>query len=185
MHANCRFLEIDGIRCEADAVTWSVNAAVQRNRVYCRESGREAFREAWKEELCKQTQRYAQGTALSDSEHCKIIAGIADRLSLRFPEVLSRGRLRFGTSQKALNLWLKYLWHFEKISEPPHCPFDGKILKALKVYDAWTRCNDQGQYMSWVSSARKRADGLSLSKWECEEWLRRRLLTRAVQCHNK
>jgi hypothetical protein len=109
---------------------------------------------------------------LPDSEHCAIIGGIADRLSSEFAPALSGGRLRFGISQKALNMYLKHLWHFGHIVQPPHCPFDSVILKALKIDDLWTESDDEHEYMKWVSVARKMAGNLSISEWECEAWLR-------------
>ena len=100
MHINCRFLEVDAVNSEEDAVRWSINAAVQRGNIYCSESGREQFREEWKKELRMESQRYrGLASALSDSEHCRIIGGIADRLSSRFAPLLNGRRLRFGTSQ--------------------------------------------------------------------------------------
>lgn len=178
MHTNCRFLEVDGINNESEAIRWSINAAVQtRSRlVYSSESGREAFHEEWKKELRKESQRFrALRTPLSDSDHCTIIGGIADRLSSKFTSILSGGRLRFGISQKALNLYLKYLWHFGDIAEPPHCPFDSVVLKALNIYDSWTESDDENEYMKWVSAARKKAGALSISEWECEAWLQGRV----------
>jgi hypothetical protein len=112
---------------------------------------------------------------LSDFEHCAIIGGIADRLSFKFADILSGRRLRFGISQKALNMYLKHLWHFGHIVQPPHCPFDREILKALNIYDAWTKSDDQNEYMKWVNAARKMAGNLSISEWECDAWLRGRV----------
>jgi hypothetical protein len=173
VHTNCQFLQVDDINNEEEAVTWSINAAVQRGNAYCSQSGRERFRDEWKKELRRESQRYRDlATALSDSEHCKIIGGIADRLSSKFAPRLNGGRLRIGTSQKAFNLYLKYLWHFGDIAEPPHCPFDAVVLgRKLNMYDAWTQSDDENAYMGWVKAARKRAGAISIPEWECVAWL--------------
>jgi hypothetical protein len=36
--------------------------------------------------------------------------------------------MRIGLAQKALNLYLKYLWCLGEIHEPPHCPLDSIVL---------------------------------------------------------
>lgn len=147
MHFNCQFLVIDQIPNEEEAVRWSINAALQRNNVYRSESNRDHFREEWQKELRTESQRYRHPEAVSDSEHCEIINGIADWLSAKFAHLLNAGRLRFGTSQKAFNLYLKYLWHLGEIPAPPHCPFDSIVLEALGLYDSWTKSDDPTTYV--------------------------------------
>jgi hypothetical protein len=173
IHTTCRFLERDQINNEEEAVKWSVLAAIQRNKVYSCDTDHEYFRQEWRKELRKESKQYRQREdSMSDSEHCKIIGGIADRLSAKFAHLLNGERLRFGTSQKALNLYLKYFWHFGEVSVPPHCPFDSIVLGELKIWDAWTKSDDAEAYMRWVNTARREAGTISISEWECAAWLR-------------
>jgi hypothetical protein len=171
MHVDCQFLVIDQIPNEEAAIRWSINAAVQRNNVYLSESNRDIFREG-RTELRTESQLYRQLDVVSDSEHCKIIRGIADRLSAKFAHLLNAGRLRFGTSQKAFNLYLKYLWHLGELPVPPHCPFDSVVLGTLGIYDSWTKSDDEAAYMRWVSAVRRKAGTISIPEWECVAWLR-------------
>jgi hypothetical protein len=53
-----------------------------------------------------ESQRYIPPTQpVSDDKHCGAIRRISDNLSARFEEILKGGRLRYGTSQKAFNLF--------------------------------------------------------------------------------
>lgn len=174
---NSKFLEVDGIKTEADAIRWSVNAAVQRNRVYRGYERREEFRAEWKRMIREESQRYRSlDEPMCDSQHCGIISMISDHLSATFATSLNNGRLRFGTSQKAFNLYLKYLWQLGEIPPPPHCPVDRIVLSALGIDEAWTKCDDQKQYMRWISTIRsaihRESKTLSVSQWENDVWLR-------------
>ena len=134
------FLEVDGIRTEEEAIQWSINAAVQRNRVYRSFDRRQEFRADWKRIIRNESRRYRSlCESLSDSQHCGIIRVISDHLSTAFAASLNNGRLRYGTSQKAFNVYLKYLWHLGEISPPPHCPVDRIVLNALRIAEAWTK----------------------------------------------
>jgi hypothetical protein len=167
------FLEVDGIRNEAEAVVWSINAAVQRNRVYQSYDRRDEFRADWMRMLRAEAQRYRlPDPPMSDSQHYRIIPSISDRLSAAFGASLIGGRLRFGTSQKALNLYLKYLWQLGDIGAPPHCPVDRIVLDALDIDEAWTKCDDENRYMTWIGAIRRKAGTLSVAEWENDVWLR-------------
>jgi len=109
---------------------------------------------------------------ISDVEHCAAIARIADGLSGEFGGILIGGRLRFGTSQKALNCHLKYLWAFGEIPTPPHCPIDSIVLSHLGISASWTRCDSCEEYMRWINQIRKH---LNLAEWENDVWLRWRI----------
>src|ERR1700748_3635163 len=108
---NNLFLKVDDITTEKQALTWSINAALQRNKVYKNDENyeiRERFREEWARLLCEESEAYRKpGEPTSDERHCDAIARIADALSRSHGEYLKDGRLRFGTSQKAFNLYLK------------------------------------------------------------------------------
>ena len=107
------FLTVDEISNEEDALKWAINAAirVRRNKVYKNDEDyekREKFRDRWKELLLREAEGYRKPTqAITDEQHCAAISRIADELSGEFREHLDGGRLRFGISQKALNLFLK------------------------------------------------------------------------------
>jgi hypothetical protein len=172
------FLEADGVRTAEDAIRWSVIAALQRNRVYRTddELARAEFRSAWANLIHEESQAYGQ--PVSDRRHCDAIRRISEKLSSRFSASLIGGRLRYGTSQKAFNLYLKYLWRMGKIAPPPHCPVDSVVMDEAGIVASWTTCDSEEQYIKWISGIREKAAPLSLAEWENDVWLRWRVKLR-------
>jgi len=169
------FLKVDEISKEEDALTWAINTAVGRNKVY-KNSGddkeRQKFRARWKELLLREAKGYRKpAQAITDEQHCAAISRIADELSCEFKGLLE-GRLRFGTSQKAFNVFLKYLWALGKAAMPPHCPIDRVVLTAVGIEASWQHCDSASEYLGWINEIRKR---LTLAEWENEVWLRWRI----------
>ena len=165
------FLSKVGVYNVADALRNSVNASVQRNKVYVKNTSAkncQDFRDAWGCALQFFTNRYNK--KLSDNTHLSFIQAVADAMTKNWGHILVGGKLRFGTSQKALNLYLKFLWRLEKIPEPPHCPVDGVILKSIRVPDAWTQSDNPDQYKDWISKIRVKAAPKSVAMWEYEIW---------------
>jgi hypothetical protein len=172
---NDPFLKADGVKTEGDAVTMSFKGALQRNRTYregVREGRRKEFRTEWAKLIREESNRYVQpAQPISDIQHCEAIRRIAESLSHRFEEILEDGRLRYGTSQKAFNLYLKYLWRLGKAATPPHCPLDSIVLAKGKVSGAWTKCDSQKQYMGWITALRTISASPCLAEWEYQVWL--------------
>jgi hypothetical protein len=172
------FLTVDGISNEEEALQYAINAAVgvRRNKVYKNDEDYEKrvkLRDRWKELLLREAEGYRKpAQAVTDEQHCAAISRIADELSGEFGELLNEGRLRFGISQKAFNLFLKYLWKLGKAGTPPHCPIDHVVLSAVGIDASWTQCDSDEQYMCWINKIRKL---LTLAEWENEVWLRWRI----------
>jgi hypothetical protein len=85
--------------------------------------------------------------------------------------------LRFGTSQKAFNLYLKFLWRLGYIPAPPHCPVDGVILRSAGISGSWTQSNSSAEYLRWINALRQHAGPKSLAEWEYGEWNQNRNVT--------
>ena len=166
------FLESVGVRTEASAMTETLKSALGRNKVYSREevgNERSDFRGDWAKLLRQASRHYAQ--PVSDADHCSAIRTISDGLSnSRYRAILVNGRLRYGTSQKALNLYLKYLCRLGIITTPPHCPVDSIVLAAGDVDGAWTKCDSEKEYMQWINRLRWKARPLTLAEWELRMW---------------
>lgn len=134
---------------------------------------RQHFRSDWGELLVNESEPYRESPRfVTDEQHCAVISKISEQLSSKFGQYLAGDRLRFGTSQKAFNLYLKYLWAMDEIAMPPHCPVDSVVLARIGIFDSWTQCDSCEQYMGWINAIRKR---LSLAEWENEAWLRWRI----------
>jgi hypothetical protein len=170
---NDPFLEATGVRTEASAMSNAISAALQRNKTYkdgCSDEGRGRFRTEFAKLIRSEAQRYAQ--PVSDVQHCEAIRRISDAASQRFGESLVNGRLRYGTAQKAFNLYLKFLWRLGKAATPPHCPVDSIVLAEAGIDGAWTKCDSESQYLGWINTIKLRAKPLGLAEWEYRVWLR-------------
>lgn len=119
--------------------------------------------------------------------HVLSIVRLADELSNTHAAILrgnSRGqpRFRIGIAQKALNLYLKYLWCMKVIQRPPHCPFDRIVLDKLAKFvdgdplEPWIQMDSCAEYRRYVAAAeraRKAASFDSLAEWELAVWSNR------------
>ncbi len=156
----------------------TVAATMQRNRVYAdggTEADRSDFRVALRNQLDLVTSGYS--TYVDGPKHEENISLIADALSRSHARVLVAGRFRIGTAQKALNLWLKYLWCSNFLpSEPPHCPFDRIIIQnhlpPTTHHINWTTLDNMQDYRLLCDEAKKKAEAksLSIAQWELEAY---------------
>lgn len=110
---------------------------------------------------------------VSEIEHEANIIALADALSAGHGDILINRRFRIGTSQKALNLYLKFLWCLGKLPNVPHhCPVDRVVLSDIPLNGSWTQLDDISTYRNWVSSIRQTAGAISVPEWELEVWNR-------------
>lgn len=133
-------------------------AAFQRANVY-----KENISESDKKLFKTKTREFIENTLvlayyenlISDEIHIENIC----KLSLfteQFESILQNGKLNFGVSQKMFNLYLKYLWCYNKISEPPHFPVDRRIQENIgfKPIVSWTRFENSLDYMKIIDFTR-------------------------------
>ena len=176
---NDPFLEALNVKTDESAMSNALQSALQHNKTYVDglpDEKREQFRAQWAQCIRDESKRYIQ--PVSDVQHCEAITRISDGLSAKFGAYLTNRRLRYGTSQKALNLYLKFLWRLGKAAIPPHCPMDRIMLNEAGIDAKWTKCDTEEEYMGWVNALRTKAKPRSLAEWEYDvwyqEWLRRR-----------
>ncbi len=185
------------------AFQWlSVNAAHQRSKTwadadsYPEGKAKEEAKDKAKRYLYRRLKELAEGYRegeVEDAVHEANIVRLARDVTRQHGEVLHEGRYRIGTAQKALNLYLKYLWCAGRLcdrggwAEPPHCPFDSQVINKMMNEDAdipaderaWTKVDDREVYRRWVREARtvaRRAGyvdesgKVSLARWELDVW---------------
>lgn len=176
------FLEADRVKTEPEAMKMALTGALQHNKTYTdgtTAQEREELRSQWMKLIRAEVPSYVQPQhPITDVEHCSAIQRIAGELSRRCSDHLIGGRLRFGTSQKAFNLYLKYLWRLGLIATPPHCPIDRIVLERNHVPGSWTKCDSPSKYMEWIDELRVNARPHCLADWEYQEWLRPALARR-------
>jgi hypothetical protein len=104
-----------------------------------------------------------------EAQHLTNIGQLADNLSAEHPLLLRGGRFRLGPAQKALNLYLKYLWCVGLLNvAPPHCPFDFFVIGQLGLNIRWTELDSMEGYQQLVAAAQAAAHGVGLARWELE-----------------
>ena len=141
----------------------------QRGNLYGRESTtdeRNRFRLALRQALENFTDQYR--SPVTHDRHIANIDDLSRTLSKRHPAALNGQRFRIGSAQKALNLYLKMLWCFDRIPTPPHCPFDRIVLSHVPGCERvnWTQLDSLPEYERIARCARSAANGVSLAEWE-------------------
>jgi len=90
-----------------------------------------------------------------------------------YKKILWDGQITFGTVQKLVNLYLKYLWvaGFLGEKDPPHCPVDRKVLEAVGWGgNPWTKMKEK-DYREAIRHISQKAGGDEfIAKWELENW---------------
>ncbi|MFB3789581.1 MAG: hypothetical protein ACE15F_24760 [bacterium] len=155
-------------------------ATVQRADVYTSDpdvKDRKAFRNALRSKLEQIAQGYKK--QVPEETHIRNIVNLSTSLTSAYAKVLKDGRFRIGTAQKALNLYLKYLWCLGKIPPPPHCPFDSLIIAKLPAYKGprWTALASEQEYRTLVSIAKDKAQRTPLAVWELQIYNKARSFT--------
>jgi hypothetical protein len=151
----------------------SISASLQHAGIYkdkISDDERNEFRNALRKKLREISTEYDH--PVGEARHEDNIELLANRMSDQFGGIFKDGKYRIGLAQKALNLYLKYLWCEEEIPTPPHCPFDRMIIEELlkKKPINWTDMDDIEDYRELVSVAEKKAKGLSLAEWELKTY---------------
>lgn len=151
----------------------TIMATAQRGHLYKASAttlDKTGFRQSLRQTLTELALGYT--TPKTDGEHEAHIVSLATVLSRSHSAVLLDGRFRIGSAQKALNLFLKYLWCLGEVDTPPHCPFDYRIIQMLPraARCNWTMLDSIDAYHTLVSAARQKAEGRSLSEWELEAY---------------
>ncbi len=109
---------------------------------------------------------------VSEKDHIKNIENFQEELTREFPNILNGERMRLGPAQKAVNLYLKFLWCLGYIKEPPHCPIDRTVLTEVGSDINWTKLDDVNEYKKIIELIRARAkEGKqSIAEWELDLW---------------
>lgn len=157
-------------------LTMSVLGALGRSRTYSEnatEEAKDCFRNALREKLNEISRVYQP--MVTEEEHLSNLKNLSDDLTSRFHHCLRNGRFRIGVAQKALNLYLKYLWCVNLIPSPPHCPFDSIVISYLRYCSDlnWTSIDTIEDYTRLVKAARRIPVDKPLTEWELEIWLDR------------
>jgi hypothetical protein len=153
-------------------LTMSVLGALGRSRTYS-ESASEKDKSRLRDALRKSLEEMARDyiSSVNEEKHLSNIASLSDYLTSHFHRCLRNKRFRIGIAQKALNLYLKYLWCEGLIPLPPHCPFDSRVISRIPGCNfKFTSIDSIDDYLKLVKAARQKAKSnkKSLPEWELE-----------------
>jgi hypothetical protein len=153
--------------------TLAINGAFQHVAIYAPgvpEADRAEVRDHLRDHLDKVSVSYFE--RVTETAHVTNIVKIANSLSRRHAGLLKDKTFRLGPTQKALNLYLKYLWCDQRIPVPPHCPIDSTVLAAakVKVPVPWSLISEGPQYTNLIAELKVAAGGASLAEWELGVW---------------
>ena len=151
----------------------TLGATVQRSRIYAEdvpEKVRNKFKKLLREELESLLPQYE--SEVSEEQHTSNIETLAKNISNQCSTSLSNGRFRIGSAQKALNLYLKYMWCIGQIECPPHCPIDAIVLRNIPDCSGikWTILDSISEYKEIIKKAKQVASTKPLPQWELELW---------------
>lgn len=167
-------LQQDFLKTEIWLLTFG--GAFQRNKVY-KEGVTEKQRESFRIELRKYIESDILPTyqkTLTEEKHRAMIFAIAEHSTI-YEAILINDRLSIGTSQKLLNLVLKYYWCLGWLAEPLHFPVDRQIQKSLPAKNrmSWTKITSLDEYQGVIDCARGLLkEGESLARWELDNFKR-------------
>lgn len=150
----------------------TIQAAFQRGNVYApnlSEKDKNDIKNSIKDELEKITNNYIKN--ISEADHIKNIEHLSQAITQNHSKKLKNGRLRIGTTQKLLNVYIKFLWCLGEAREPRHCPIDGIVLKEIKDNQKWTELKSIEEYKKIISKIRKHINNNeTIAKWEWKLW---------------
>lgn len=156
----------------------SLNAALGRGAVYAPNANKlaqETFKEDCKRWLIGIGVRYTAWEWDLD-QYCNEIEALCATISRHHGPVLRNGRLRVGTGQKMISLYLKLLWLSGDVSKKPiGAVLDRPILQASGYPNPpdWTKLDDLVIYKNIQNKIQNKAEQEgygSAAVWESEKW---------------
>jgi len=166
-------MDTDGQRAfiRREIFSMTLSASTQRAGVYKAKTPEKARKPVHSTLRCMLEELAMEYTRpVTEEVHLQNIQRLVTVLTDRHSDVLANGGLRIGPAQKALNLYLKYLWCMGEIPEPPHCPIDANVLRKVPGCAGvrWTRLKTIEEYRGVIKKARDVAsqEGVSLPVWE-------------------
>lgn len=154
-----------------EALFKSINAAVQRNRIYVKgisNKNKKDIRRFWKQKLVLLAEKYKKHNWSIDT-HNKEIVKLKLEMNDKFKDLID---FRISHSQKSISVYFKHLWCMNDFPIPCQCPVDRRILTRLKVpykERSWGYINEISIHKEKIDLIKERSlkDGYdTISEWE-------------------
>jgi hypothetical protein len=173
------FLQFTKVASSDQAIGSALIAALRRNPTYMdgiSSTNKYTFRTALVTQIRGFADQYREDS--TEQRHLGAIVQISDEMSQQYAHILKDNRLRIGTTQKALNLYMKFMWCLDSNwCTPPHCPIDRIVLKEAGINNNWTELDDIELYSEWIARLRtisQRTGATNLAEWELGLWNQKR-----------
>ena len=158
-------------------------SATRRNRLYKKGITNEEYRKAynevydlWPSLLYDAANEYIEHEGMINVDFIvRQMINIKNKMSH-----IENTIFKLSHAQKSLSVFLKYLWCYGVIVEPPICPIDAKVLEVAKQQDSslkkkidiWTNLDDAIIYKDILYSLNKYANSKNktIVKWELIEF---------------
>ncbi len=156
----------------------ATNAAIRRAKVYsasASQTEKNVFREDLKRWLKQLGLRYI-ASEYDGGKYCDEIVSLKTHLTCRHSRLLNGGNVKIGVCQKAITLYLKYLWLLgDNSRKPVFATLDRGIINLAEVAKPpnWTELDDIKEYKRVVKEIDQFAQNHgweSGSVWEAETW---------------
>jgi hypothetical protein len=143
---------------ENEIWTLTFSASFQRANVYLlevKDKEKSKFKTETRIFIENISKLYISSAKVSDDTHIKNIEEIS-HFTVKYSNILQKGKLNFGVSQKLLNLYLKYQWCLYNNFVPPHFPVDRRIQENIGFTPivSWTKFEDSVDYMRIIDFVR-------------------------------
>lgn len=158
--------QISFLKHEFASLAW--NGAVQHAGVY-KDNIQEEKRAKNAKEALINFEKTEYEKQVTSSEQFQKIEKFSACLKEKCGDIFHDDRL-FAVSQKALNLYLKYLWCAGILAfEPSHCPIDNVVLAKIGKKLGWHNMTHE-QYQEIMKEIDKKAERKGIAVLELEIW---------------
>ena len=129
----------------------TIAASFRRGNIYVKDA-KEEHKKVFRNTLFYALNGIAeQPEAFKDEKSLVSSMWTVEHQSKNYDHILKGGKLRFGTCQKLVNLYLKYLWCAGMIEQTPlHFPLDRLIQKGSSKLN-WTSLEDSAVYLDKIN----------------------------------
>lgn len=180
------------------ALRSAIYAATNRNSPYVKSTTydvKNKIRNYWKCRLCEIAREVKLYGIATDGEFFIFKMKILwKQLKGKFPNQ----NFRFSHAQKSLSVFLKYLWCYGEIEEPPICPIDSLIIQVAAKQDnqlgsmRWTQMKDEKEYRTVINALVTflKSSKFPIARWELEYFnadrrTQREIISYIEKCNKK
>lgn len=137
------------------ALKSAIKAAFMHNKTYSNDADyhqRRNFRFFFRQLIAYIGEKYLNNVQTFDT-FISDIQNMKATINEQFANILYDNSIRIGHCQKALAIYLKWMWcHSNNMPAPPMCPIDRNILSYCGINGNYTQLDDINLYRQWAET---------------------------------